>query len=107
MLIDITGNHIEITPALREHITKKLQKIEQKFPKITHMHVVLSIDNQYQHKAEVTAHLFGTDFHAHDTSEDMYASIDKMVEKLSKQIIKHKEKLKNHAADGSLDGTFD
>ncbi len=99
MLIDVTGNHIEITPALKHHITKKMEKLEQKFTKIIHVHVVLSIDKKYQHKAEATVNLSGADLHADHECEDMYLSIDKMVDKLNKQIVKYKEKLKDHSGD--------
>ncbi len=99
MLIDVTGNHIEITAALKEHITKKMEKIEKKFTKIIHVHVVLSVDKKYQHKAEATVNLSGADLHANHECEDMYMSIDKMVDKLNTQIVKYKEKLKDHSGE--------
>lgn len=99
MIIDVTGNHMKITDALREHISKKMEKIEHKFNKIMHVHVVLSVDKKYQHKAEATVNLAGIDVHANHESDDMYTSIDKMVDKLNTQIVKYKEKLKDHSSD--------
>lgn len=104
MQINITGHHIEVTPALHNYVTKKLQKIHNHFSNITIVHVTLSIENKkFQQRAEATLHLAKAkgEIFAESEAEDMYAAIDLLIDKLDKQVIKHKEKLSQHG-DGQL-----
>lgn len=95
MQINITGHHIEITDALRDYVTEKMQKLTRHFDHVTNAHVILTVEKLNQ-KAEATVHAAGKDLYADVTSEDMYASIDGLIDKLDRQIIKHKEKVGNH-----------
>ena len=95
MQINITGHHIDITDALREKVTEKLAKLERHFDHVTNVHVILTVEKNIQ-KAEATVHVSGTDLFAHHETEDMYASIDGLLDKLDRQIIKHKEKIGSH-----------
>ncbi|WP_407275305.1 ribosome hibernation-promoting factor, HPF/YfiA family [Halothiobacillus sp. DCM-1] len=95
MQIEITGHHVDVTDALREHIHTKFSKLTRHFDKVIHVHVTLTVEKKVQ-KAEATLHLSGNDVHAEVTSEDMYASIDQLIDKLDRQIVKHKEKLTEH-----------
>lgn len=95
MQINITGHHVEITSALRDYVTEKMQKLTRHFDHVTNAHVILTLEKQNQ-KAEATVHVSGKDLFAEHTSEDMYASIDGLIDKLDRQIIKHKEKIGSH-----------
>jgi putative sigma-54 modulation protein len=91
MQVIITGLHLEVTDALRAHIDAKFEKLARHFDNVTDVHVILSVEKLVQ-KAEATLQLSGAKLFAEDHQEDMYAAIDAMVEKLERQITKHKEK---------------
>ncbi|BCN92788.1 ribosomal subunit interface protein [Thiomicrorhabdus immobilis] len=95
MQINITGHHIDVTDALRAYVTEKLSKLSRHFDHVTNVHVILTVEKQSQ-KAEATVHVSGTDLFAQHDTEDMYASIDGLVDKLDRQIVKHKEKISDH-----------
>jgi putative sigma-54 modulation protein len=92
MQINLTGHHIEITQPLRDYVHDKLGRIERHFDNVTQVHVVLSVEKLRQ-KAEARVHVAGNDIVADAVGEDMYASIDVMIDKIDRQIKKHKEKL--------------
>ncbi|AJJ12182.1 ribosome-associated inhibitor A [Yersinia rohdei] len=95
MQLNITGHHVEITEALREFVTAKFAKLEQYFDRINQVYVVLSVEKVKQ-IAEATVHVNGGELHASSEQEDMYAAIDILVDKLARQLNKHKDKLKQH-----------
>ena len=95
MQINLTGHHIDLTDSLKTYVNEKLSKLERHFDQVTDTHVVLTVDKQ-GHKAEATVHMSGNDVFAGCTAGDMYAAIDSLVDKLDRQVKKHKEKLKNH-----------
>ena len=97
MEISIDGHHVALTPAIQEHIETKMTKIERHFEHVVNVHVVLSVEKQ-RHKAEATIQITGNNIHASCEHEDMYAAIDLLIDKLDRQIKKHKEKLTNHRA---------
>lgn len=101
MQINITGHHIELTSALRNYVNQKLEKIQRRFNNITSVHVTLSIDKKYQQKAEAQVNIARAELFASSESEDMYAAIDLLIDKLDRQVVKHKEKLNEHG-DGEL-----
>ncbi len=92
MQLSISGHHIDVTDALRDYVTGKLTKLERHYDHITNTHVVLSVE-KLNHKAEATAHVSGAELFADAVSEDLYAAIDLLADKLDRQVIKHKEKL--------------
>lgn len=91
MQLDITGHQITLTDALQHRIREKMQKLERHSDEITHMHVVLNIE-KHIHQAEATAHVPGAELFAMAESDDMYAAIDSLSDKLDRQLLKHKEK---------------
>ena len=95
MQINITGHHIDVTPALNSYVENKFQRLERHFDKMTHIHVILSVEKDRQ-KAEATIHVNRGDLFADSIQEDMYAAIDVLIDKLDRQIKKHKEKLTAH-----------
>ena len=98
MNINITGHHIEVTPALRDYVSSKVEKVIRHFDHVTSVHVILSVAKLRQ-KAEVTLHVKGKDITAVAEEEDLYAAIDAMEDKLDRQVMKHKEKTSNHSHD--------
>lgn len=95
MQINISGHHVEVTDSLKNYITTKMTKIERHFDQVIDAHVVLDVAKLIN-KAETTIHVSGNTIHAESTSEDMYAAIDAMIDKLDRQVRKHKEKLTDH-----------
>ncbi len=95
MQINITGHHVDITPALRAYVEEKLERLERHFDNITNAHVILEIEKDRQ-KAEATIHVSRGQVYADSEDENMYAAIDSLADKLDRQIKKHKEKLKDH-----------
>jgi len=92
MELHFSGQNIDVTNALKDHITEKLKPLEKRFHRITQIRVSLHVDKVDQ-IAEATVHIDGTEIHATASSNDMYRSIDAMAEKLLGQMTKHKEKL--------------
>jgi putative sigma-54 modulation protein len=95
MQINLTGRHLDITDAMRSYVTNKFERLERHFDHMTNVHVILSIEKLRQ-KAEASFHISGHDVYADSEHEDMYAAIDTLVDKLDRQVLKHKEKMKNH-----------
>ncbi len=100
MQVNISGHHIEITPSLRDYLNEKLTRIERHFENVTDIHCVLTVE-KLEHRAEATIHVSGNSLHAHAVEADMYAAIDSLVDKLDRQIRKHKEKITDHHARDS------
>ena len=95
MLIKLTGHHVDLTPALREYVDSKFTRLERHFEQMTDVHVILTVE-KLRHKAEATLHVSGNDLFADTISDDMYAAIDGLMDKLDRQLLKHKEKLTDH-----------
>ena len=94
MQFNISGHHIEITPALREHAETKIKRLAHHFEQITRSDITLTVEKS-RHKAECNIHVSGSDLHAsaENENENMYAAIDTLADKLDRQLLKHKEKL--------------
>jgi putative sigma-54 modulation protein len=95
MQINLTGHHVDITDSLRNYVDTKFEKLERHFDSINNVHVILNVEKLNQ-KAEATVHLNGGEVFANSEHTDMYAAIDGLIDKLDRQVIKHKEKLKRH-----------
>src|SRR5579872_3860463 len=101
MQINITGHHVEVTQPLRDYVENKMQKIGLIFPKITNVHVILSVDKKFQQKAEARMNLSQKEVFAESEATDLYAAIDVLMDKLERQVIKHKELLKEGRGDNA------
>ena len=97
MQLNLSGHHLDITSSIRQHTSDKLTKIKHHFDNIMNVNMTLEVQKDLQ-KAEARIHVSGADLFAKAESNDMYASIDQLINKLDSQIIKHKEKLHNHRA---------
>lgn len=94
MQINFTGHRMEITPALRTFTQEKFDKLKRHFDKITAINVVFDVEKLRQ-TAEATILIAKGEVHASSESEDMYTAIDILVDKLDRQLIKHKEKIRD------------
>jgi ribosome hibernation promoting factor len=97
MQLTLTGHHVDITAALGDYVRSKLTRLERHFDHLTDIHCILTVE-KLLHKAEATVHLGGSSLHADAEDQDMYAAIDALVDKLDRQVKKHKEKVKDHHA---------
>jgi putative sigma-54 modulation protein len=95
MQINFTGHHIEITPALKSFTEEKLQKLERHFDEITSIHVVFTIE-KLSHIVEASILVAKSELHARAEAPDMYTAVDILIDKLDRQLIKHKEKIRDH-----------
>lgn len=95
MQLNLTGHHLEITDALNNYVASKLERLERHFDHVTNVHVILSVEKTRQ-KAEATINITGGQLFADSEDDDMYAAIDALVDKLDRQIRKHKEKVTDH-----------
>ena len=100
MQITLTGHHVDVTPALREYVGSKLVRLERHFDHLTDIHCILTVE-KLSHRAEATVHLSGGKIHADSVQPDMYAAIDGLIDKLDRQVRKHKEKVTDHHAKES------
>ena len=97
MQLNLSGHHLDITSSIRQHTSDKLIKIKHHFDNVMNVNMILEVQKDLQ-KAEATIHVSGADLFAKAQSNDMYVSIDQLINKLDSQIIKHKEKLHNNRA---------
>ncbi len=97
MRVSVSGHHVEITPALRDYVRKKLARVMRRFDRLIQVHCILSVD-KLRHKAESTIFVRGTTLYADATDGDMYAAIDALADKLDRRVRKHKERVRDHHA---------
>jgi putative sigma-54 modulation protein len=101
MIIKISGKNIDITEALRNQINKKVGKLERYFQPDTEAQVTMSVEN-YRHIVEVTIYFNGVVIRAEESTDDMYTSIDRVLDKLERQIHKHRTKLEKKFRTGAF-----
>lgn len=100
MNLNLTGNHLLITSAIRDYVVAKLDRVNRHFDHVIDVNVVMSVD-KLRHKVEANLHTRGKDIHVEAVEPDMYAAIDALADKLDRQVLKHKEKLAVHRHDGA------
>jgi putative sigma-54 modulation protein len=98
MNLNLTGVHLDITPAIRAYVVAKLERVNRHFDHVIDVNVVLSVDKLRQ-KIEANVHVRGKDIHAEAVEPDMDAAIDCLADKLNRQVLKYKEKLVAHRTD--------
>ena len=92
--VSVTFRHMDSTAALKEYAENKLQRIGKYFNRPLAAHVILSVDAKLQQVAEVELHTHGDEIHGKEENGDLYAAIDLVVDKIERQIKKHKDKNK-------------
>lgn len=100
MNLTISGHHLDITPALRSYVTTKLDRVTRHFDQVVDVKVLLSLENlkekDKRQRAECRIGVKGNDLFAESSHEDLYAAVDELVDKLDRQIVRHKDKLQSH-----------
>jgi len=103
MNLTISGHHLEVTPALRSYVTTKLDRIIRHFDQVVDVKVLLTVEKQKEkegrQRAECNIHVKGSDMFAESSHADLYAAVDELVDKLDRQVVRHKDRLKNHHHD--------
>ncbi len=95
MNLNLSGHHLEITPAIRDYVVSKLTRVTRHFDHVIDVTVVLSVD-KLQRQVTANLHIRGKDIHAECVEPDMYAAIDALADKLDRQVVKAKEKRNGH-----------
>ena len=91
MQVTVTGRHFEVTPALRNYVEVRLDRMHRYMGRIRSAHVALSLE-KHRHVAEVDMTCEGRGFIGKEVSEDMFSAIDRVAEKLEKQVRRYKDK---------------
>jgi putative sigma-54 modulation protein len=100
MNLTISGHHLEVTPALREYVLNKLDRITRHFDQVVDVTVLLRVEKMKEKErrqtAEVTLHVKGRDIFVEQAHEDLYAAIDQLMDKLDRQVMRHKDRVQDH-----------
>lgn len=100
MNLTISGHHLDVSPALREYVQTKLERITRHFDQVVDITVLLTVEKlkekERRQRAEVTVHVKGKDIFVETSHEDLYAAIDQLVDKLDRQVVKYKDKVQDH-----------
>jgi len=100
MNLTISGHHLEVTPAIREYVQSKLERIKRHFDQVIDIAVILTVDNltekEKRQKAEIKLNLSGKTVYVESLSHDLYAAIDALIDKLDRQVMKYKTKVQDH-----------
>ena len=105
MNLTISGHHLEITPALNNYVKTKLDRITRHFDQVVDIKVLLTVEKQKEkdrrQRAECNIHVKGNDLFAESSHEDLYAAVDDLVDKLDRQVVRHKDRLQKHHHDAA------
>lgn len=100
MNLTISGHHLDVTPALRNYVTSKLDRITRHFDQLVDIKVLLSVEKQKEkerrQRAECNIHVKGNDLFAESAHADLYAAVDELMDKLDRQVVRHKDRLQSH-----------
>ncbi len=100
MNLTISGHHLEVTPALRSYVTSKLDRITRLFDLVVYYKVFLTFEKQKEkerrQRAECNIHVKGSDLFAESSHADLYAAVDDLVDKMDRQVVRHKGRIKDH-----------
>jgi putative sigma-54 modulation protein len=83
MNLTISGHHLEVTPALREYVLTKLERVTRHFDQVVDVNVLLTVEKQKEKERR-------------QRNEDLYAAIDQLMDKLDRQVVRHKDRTQNH-----------
>ena len=99
MRLHLSGHHVEVTPALRSYVERKLGRIVRRFDRVIEVQCTLTVD-KLRHRAESVVFVRGSTIHASAEADDMYAAIDALADKITRRVRKRKERAgDHHAAD--------
>lgn len=98
MNLTVSGHHVAVTPAIRTYVESKVSRVTRHFDHVIDLNVIISVEKLRQ-KAEVTVHVRGKDIFVECDAEDLYTAIDGLVDKLDRQILKYKDRVRAHPHD--------
>lgn len=105
MNLTISGHHLEVTPSLRAYVLTKLDRVKRHFDQVVDVNVLLTVEKltekERRQKAEVTLRVKGRDIFVEQSHEDLYAAIDQLMDKLDRQVCRHKDRVNDHHHDAS------
>ncbi len=105
MNLTISGHHLEVTQALRNYVTTKLDRITRHFDQVVDIRVILTVEKQKEkdrrQRAECNIHVKGSDLFAESSHHDLYAAVDDLVDKLDRQVGRHKTRVQDHHHEGA------
>ncbi len=104
MSVNVKGRNIEVTPALREYVEKKIAKVTKQFKTVGDISAVLKVEKG-NHIVEITVPASGILLRAQENTKDMYSSIDLVVEKIERQVHKYKTRLMKRKYSNFVDPT--
>jgi putative sigma-54 modulation protein len=100
MNLTISGHHLEVSPSLREYVLTKLDRVTRHFDQVVDINVLLTVEKlkekERRQKAEVNLHVKGKDIFLESAHEDLYAAIDDLMDKLDRQVCRHKDRVQDH-----------
>ena len=100
MNLTISGHHLDVTPALRTYVTSKLDRISRHFDQVVDIRVILTVEKQKEkekrQRAECNIRVKGNDMYAESSHFDLYAAVDELVDKLDRQVVRHKDRVQDH-----------
>jgi len=100
MNLTISGHHLDVTPSLRNYVTTKLDRITRHFDRVVDVKVILTVEKQKEkerrQRAECSIHVKGNDMFAESSHADLYAAVDELMDKLDRQVVRHKDRLQDH-----------
>jgi len=103
MNLTISGHHLDVTPALRGYVTSKLDRLMRHFDQMVDIKVLLTVEKQKEkekrQRAECSVRVKGSDLFAEASHFDLYAAIDALVDKLDRQVVRHKTRVQDHQAE--------
>jgi putative sigma-54 modulation protein len=103
MNLTISGHHLEVTPSLRTYVTSKLDRVTRHYDQVIDVNVLLSVEKlkekERRQKAECNLHVKGKDIYVETCHEDLYAAIDELMDKLDRQVVKHKRIVQYHHSE--------
>ncbi len=100
MQTQVSGHQIEVTPALRDYVDARRDRLTRRFDHLTSLNVVLEVEkNRLANRAEGTLAAAGAVLHADAVDADMYAAIDALFDKLDAQVRRRKDKRRTHGRE--------
>ena len=100
MNLTISGHHLDVSPSLREYVLTKLDRVTRHFDQVVDINVLLSVEKlkekERRQRAEVNLHVKGKDIFVESAHEDLYAAIDDLMDKLDRQVCRHKARVQDH-----------
>jgi putative sigma-54 modulation protein len=100
MNLTISGHHLDVSPALRDYVLTKLDRVTRHFDQVVDISVLLSVEKQKEkekrQRAEVTVRVKGRDIFVGNSHEDLYAAIDQLMDMLDRQVCRYKDRVQNH-----------